>query len=315
MLVLAVVLSLFVGILLGLLGGGGSILMVPILRYVLDIETHRAIAMSLLVVGATSLGALVPHARAGRVRLRTGLAFGAAGMAGAFVAARIARFIPGTVLLFGLAAVMFATAAAMLRGAHREAPAQPHEHAPLRALSRLLLQGFFVGGLAGLVGAGGGFVIVPALLLLGRLPMPEAVGTSLVVLAMNSFAGLAGTLSSTSIELPLALAITASAVAGSVVGGFVAGRTDPSSLRRGFGFFVLAMAGFILGQELPPLLGMEPSLLRALALDAAVSALALALLRARHGPPQAVTSEVKQLKHVTLAACPPGSEPPHPKHC
>ena len=115
MLLIASLLALLVGISLGIMGGGGSILTVPILRYVLGLEPHQAIAVSMLVVGTTSLAALIPHARRKRVQWRVGAAFGLAGMVGAFLAAGLTRYIPGIVLLVGFAVMMFATAVAMLR--------------------------------------------------------------------------------------------------------------------------------------------------------------------------------------------------------
>ena len=163
MIALAVVLAVFVGVSLGLLGGGGSILAVPLLVYVAGMDAKEAIATSLLVVGTTSAVALIPHARAGRVRWRTGLLFGAAGMVGAYAGGRVAEFIPGTVLLVAFSLMMLATAVAMIRG--RRAPAKPaHTELPV---GRVLLDGVVVGLVTGLVGAGGGFLIVPALVLLG----------------------------------------------------------------------------------------------------------------------------------------------------
>ena len=135
--------------------------------------------------------ARIPHARAGRVRWRTGLLFGAAGMAGAYGGGRLAAFVPPAVLLAGFAVMMLATATAMLRGRH-DGPGRQRRELPV---ARVLLDGVVVGLVTGLVGAGGGFLVVPALALLGGLPMPVAVGTSLVVIAMKSFAGLAGYLS------------------------------------------------------------------------------------------------------------------------
>lgn len=247
-------LAILVGVALGLLGGGGSILTVPLLVYVAGLEAKEAIATSLLVVGVTSLAALVPHARAGRVRWRTGAIFGAAAMAGAYAGGRVAEFIPGTVLLIAFALMMVATAAAMIRGRSRAGTGDPGEVAgegdsrdlPVKLV---LLEGVVVGLVTGLVGAGGGFLVVPALVLLGGLPMSVAVGTSLLVIAMKSFAGLAGYLSSVTIDWGLALGVTGMAVLGSVVGAFLAGRVPQDRLRQGFGWFVLVMGVVVLGQS------------------------------------------------------------------
>jgi uncharacterized membrane protein YfcA len=260
MLALALVLAVLVGVSLGLLGGGGSILTVPILRYVLGMDAHRAIAMSLLVVGATSAAALVPHAVAGRVRWRTGAVFGAAGMLGAYLAGHVARLIPPAVLLVSFALMMLATAVAMLRGRSRPAAAGAPRELPLVPV---LLEGLGVGAVTGLVGAGGGFLVVPALVLLGGLPIEVAVGTSLLVIAMKSFAGLAGFVGHTAIDWKLGAAVAGAAIAGSVAGSLLSHRISPPALRSGFGWMVVAMAGFVFAQELPPLLGSTPSLLAA----------------------------------------------------
>ncbi|QKW35574.1 sulfite exporter TauE/SafE family protein [Actinomadura sp. NAK00032] len=245
-LALTLVAALAVGAALGLLGGGGSILTVPILVYVAGVDAKQAIAMSLFVVGATSLAAVLPHARARRVRWRTGLLFGGAGMAGAYAGGRLAAVIPAGVLLAAFALMMAVTAVAMLRD--RPAPAGGHADRPLL---RILAEGATVGLVTGLVGAGGGFLVVPALVLLGGLSMPVAVGTSLLVIAMKSFAGLAGYLAGVHIDWSLTLAVTGAAVLGSIAGSRLAGRIDPQRLRQAFGWFVLVMAAFVLTQEAP----------------------------------------------------------------
>jgi uncharacterized membrane protein YfcA len=254
MIVLAVVLAMLVGVSLGLLGGGGSILAVPLLVYVAGMDAKEAIATSLLVVGTTALVAVIPHARAGRVRWRTGLLFGVAGMVGAYAGGRVAEFIPGSVLLVAFSLMMLATAAAMIRG--RKTPDKPaHTELPV---VRVLLDGVVVGLVTGLVGAGGGFLIVPALVLLGGLPMSVAVGTSLLVIAMKSFAGLAGYLASVQIDWPVALAVTGAAVLGSLIGSRLTGIIPPDTLRKGFGWFVIVMGLVILVQQVPAELSAEP---------------------------------------------------------
>ncbi|MER8046678.1 sulfite exporter TauE/SafE family protein [Streptomyces sp. NPDC094032] len=257
MIALVVAASLLVGVTLGVLGGGGSILTVPILVYLAGLDPKEAIATSLFVVGVTSLAALVPHARARRVRWRTGLLFGAFSMAGAYGGGRIAAFVPGTALLIAFALMMLATAVAMLRKSRRaDDPKPPHRELPLK---RVAVEGLVVGGVTGLVGSGGGFLVVPALVLLGGLPMGIAVGTSLLVIAMNSFAGLAGHLADVRIDWGLALMVTAVAVAGSVVGGRLAGRIPQPVLRRAFGWFVVVMGVFVLSQQLGTGLWVHPA--------------------------------------------------------
>src|SRR5690606_24093384 len=152
-------------------------------HYVFAVAAHDAIAMSLIVVGATSLVALVPHARAGRVRWKLGLAFGSASMAAAYAGGRLGALLPGAVLIAAFGALMIAAGAAMLLRARGGLPACNTKDI---RLSRVLAIGVAVGLSTGTLGAGGGFVIVPALTLLGGLAIREAVGTSLLVIAMNT---------------------------------------------------------------------------------------------------------------------------------
>lgn len=247
-LVLVLALSLLIGLSLGILGGGGSILTVPILIYAAGFEAKEAIAASLFVVGVTSLVGALGHASAGRVRWRTGLIFGAAGMVGAFGGGLLGGFIPGEILLIAFALMMLMTSLAMLRGRKPVDPSKQHEQMPL---GKVLLDGSAVGLVTGLVGAGGGFLVVPALALLGGLPMSLAVGTSLVVIAMKSFAGLAGYLTTVQIDWGMTLAVTAVAVVGSLIGSKIAGRIPEDRLRAVFGWFVLAMGVFMLSQDIP----------------------------------------------------------------
>ncbi|MEV0899504.1 sulfite exporter TauE/SafE family protein [Actinoplanes sp. NPDC049802] len=254
-LILTVILAVGIGVSLGLLGGGGSILAVPLLVYVAGLPAKEAIATSLLVVGATSAVGVIPHARAGRVRWRTGLIFGLAGMTGAYAGGRVAAYLPGAVLLTGFALMMLATAIAMIRG-RRSRPDRPVPH-ELPVL-RVIADGLAVGLVTGLVGAGGGFLVVPALALLGGLPMPVAVGTSLLVIAMKSFAGLAGYLAGVHIDWGLAAAVTTAAIAGSLLGGKLAARIREDLLRKAFGWFVLGMGAVVLAQQLPATLWHSP---------------------------------------------------------
>ncbi|HEX5568140.1 MAG TPA: sulfite exporter TauE/SafE family protein [Streptomyces sp.] len=245
-LTLVLVLALLVGVFLGLLGGGGSILTVPLLVYIAGLDVKEAIATSLFVVGVTSAAGVVGHARGGRVRWRTGALFGAGGMAGAYAGGLIGGRIPDPILLIAFAVMMIVTAAAMLRG--RRDIARAHGRLPV---GRVLLDGAVVGLATGLVGAGGGFLVVPALALLGGLPMPVAVGTSLLVIAAKSAAGLTGYLTTVHIDWTLTLAVTASAVAGSLAGARLAGRVPAAALSRLFAWFVLAMGTFVLLQQTP----------------------------------------------------------------
>lgn len=242
---LGIALSLLIGVSLGFFGGGGSILTVPLLVYVFGLDAKTAIASSLLIVGAASFSGALQHWRLGNVELRTGLLFGAAGMAGAYVGGRAGAFIGGSLLLLLFAAMMVLTSFAMWRG--RRAPTR--SAMAERATGRLVAQGFGVGTFTGLVGAGGGFLIVPALALWAGIPMPAAVGTSLLIIVMNCLAGFAGYAAHVAVDYRLVAAVTVAAIAGSFLGSRLSHRIDPASLRRAFAGFVAVMAAFILVRE------------------------------------------------------------------
>lgn len=290
---LVVAASLLIGVSLGILGGGGSILTVPILVYLAGQDTKEAIATSLFVVGVTSLAALIPHARAHRVRWRTGLLFGAFSMVGAYGGGRLAEYIPGTVLLIAFALMMLATAFAMLRKPRNDRKKTRSAHGDL-PLKHVAVEGLVVGAVTGLVGSGGGFLVVPALAILGGLPMGIAVGTSLLVIAMKSFGGLAGHLSGVEIDWRLALIVTAAAVVGSLIGGRLAGRIPQDALRKAFGWFVVVMGVFVLAQQLDTAVWTHPVTWvgLAVALTAAVTA---RLRRAQHPPRPHATASGPQL--------------------
>lgn len=245
MLVLAVVLALGIGVTLGLLGGGGSILTLPMLVYVAHVGDKSAIASSLFVVGVTSLAGVVSHARQGNVRWSVGLLFGVAGMAGALAGSFVASALPGSLLLVGFALVMFATSLSMMRGRRDRGE---REGAVPTGLALLLGGG--VGVVSGLLGAGGGFLVVPALALVGGLGMRQAIGTSLLVITMQSAAGLGGHLvHGTPIPWPLVIAVAVAAVAGSLFGARIARHVSPVRLRAAFAWLVLAMAILMLAKQ------------------------------------------------------------------
>ncbi|OLZ55045.1 hypothetical protein AVW11_30225 [Streptomyces amritsarensis] len=287
MITLVLAASVLIGISLGVLGGGGSILTVPILVYLAGMDTKEAIATSLFVVGATSAIGLVPHARAGRVRWRTGLLFGAVGMVGAYGGGRLAEHIPGTALLIAFALMMLATAVAMLRRPrHHDAggPARGEAAGGERPARQVIVEGLVVGAVTGLVGSGGGFLVVPALALLGGLPMSVAVGTSLLVIAMKSFSGLAGHLAGVQIDWSLTLMVTAAAVGGSLIGSRFAGRIPQGALRKAFGWFVVVMGVFVLGRQIPAAAWTAPLTWTGAGL-AGVAAVAWGRVRARRPRP------------------------------
>ena len=238
--------SVLIGLSLGFFGGGGSILTVPLLVYVFGLDAKAAIASSLLIVAGASAFAAIHHARAGNVDVRTALGFGAAGMAGAYTGGLAGSHIDGALLLLLFAAMMLLTAVAMWQGRRVPAPAAADVRG---AALRHVVHGFGVGLFSGMVGAGGGFLIVPALVLWSGLPIGKAVGTSLLIICLQCLAGFVGYAGHVRIDSALVAGVTLGAVAGSVPGAWLARRFDPNSLRRAFAGFVVAMATFVLVRE------------------------------------------------------------------
>jgi len=240
------VLSGAIGLSLGLIGGGGSIITVPVLVYALGVEAHAAIGMSLAVVGVTSLIGAALHDRRGMVDWRAGGLFGMAGIAGAMGGSRLTYLLSSSALLLTFAGLMLVVASFMLlRPARSGAPAR-------RSLAKALGAGLAIGVLTGFLGVGGGFLIVPALLLFGGLDIKKAIGTSLVVISINCGAGLLGHLTRGLFDLRLAALVAGCAAAGALVGTSLSHRTSPERLRRGFAFFVIAVAVFLVVRNYNP---------------------------------------------------------------
>jgi hypothetical protein len=243
--VATVALAVLMGLTMGMLGGGGSILTVPLLVYVAGFDPREAITASLVVVGTASAVALIPHARAGRIRWRAGALFAVTGTLGAYGGGRVAQHVPVGLLLAGFAVVMLVAAAGMLR----DRPPPTACRGP-RCAAKTLALGAAVGIVTGLVGAGGGFMIVPALTLVLGLPIATAVGTSLLIITVNSAAGVAGHLHGVNPDWGLTAAVATAAVVGSLLGGVLVHRVNAALIRTGFGWLVLAMGTFVLGRQL-----------------------------------------------------------------
>jgi uncharacterized protein len=241
------ILAALVGLSLGLLGGGGSILTVPILVYLLGFGAKTAIAMSLPIVGTTSLVGAIGHWRAGNVRLQTALLFGLAAMAGAFAGARLAAYLSGAVQMAILAVVMLVAAITMFRGGVGGGAALEAESAP--AFTPMLSVAVGVGALTGIIGIGGGFLIVPALVLLARVPMKQAVGTSLLVIAMNSASGFAGYAGRVAVPWGFVAAFTGVAILGILAGTALVRFISQAQLKRSFAVFLIAVGLFTLYQN------------------------------------------------------------------
>jgi hypothetical protein len=244
-----------IGLSLGLIGGGGSVLALPILVYVMGVSTKPAIAMTLVIVGTVSLLGVIPHWRAGNVRLKTALLFGGATMIGAFAGAKIATlpFVSGTFQMLLFAVMMVLAAGFMIQRSSKRPRSSELEFYPKPVCKYcwlwLLTEGIGVGVLTGLVGVGGGFAIVPALVLLGRVPMKQAIGTSLLVIALNSVAGFLGYLGHVSLNWELMGSFIVAASAGTIPGAYLARFVPARRLQQTFGYFLLAVAAFVLVQN------------------------------------------------------------------
>jgi uncharacterized protein len=245
---LALPFGLAIGILLALVGGGGSILTVPLLVYILGEPVKRATTESLLIVGVTALVGAVAAGRAGRLHVRLALAFAGAGAAGAVGGTALNRLVGGRAILLGFALLLLIAAFAMIRSPKVELAARgPEARTP--SWSRVTAAGAATGLLTGFFGVGGGFVIVPALALVLGLPMTLAVGTSLLVIALTSAAALAAHLASGAINPSLSAAFTVAAITGAATGSRLHGRVPERRLRQLFAVLLAAVAAFLLAKN------------------------------------------------------------------
>jgi uncharacterized membrane protein YfcA len=245
---LALLGALLIGLSLGLLGSGGSILTVPVLVYLLGEHPKQAIAESLLIVGGIALLGAIPYALRGLVSWRNVPFFGLPGMAGTYLEAWLSQFVSGQVQFLTFALVMILAAYFMAR----PTPLRPTQK---RQAWKIVLEGTAVGALTGFVGVGGGFLIVPALVLLGGLPMHLAVGTSLLIIALKSFAGFYKYLhllpaQGLSVNFTVAGLFLLVGTLGSLLGGRLAVRLPQASLKRGFTLFLVVMGAYMVVQNL-----------------------------------------------------------------
>ncbi len=244
-LILGLILSALIGLSLGLIGGGGSIITVPVLVYVLGVEAHNAVGMSLAVVGGTSLVGSFLHSRRGNLQMKTGLIFGISGILGAFAGSPLTKLLSPSALLMTFALLMLFIGVLMLRRKPRtEADNLDSFETP--SVWKALLAGFGVGVLTGFLGVGGGFLIVPALVMFGGLAMKEAVGTSLFVIFLNCVAGFVGHASQSHFDWTLTAMVTGLAVFGTIGGTMLSHRLAATKLQKGFAVFVLIVAIFLM---------------------------------------------------------------------
>lgn len=244
---LGLALGLGVGFVLGLLGGGGSILALPIFLYVFLVPTKPAIAMSLVVVGMSAFVGFLSHWRQGTVNLRVAIPFGMCAMVGAFATARLAHYVPEQVQLSLFAVFALAASLMMLRDSLRPiAPLPPvGSDAAQGHFSWLLaLQAVGVGVLTSLIGAGGGFVIVPALVLLAQVPVKPAVGSSLLIITMNSLSGFAGYIGQVPVQWGLVGSFTGVAAVGALIGTRLVRHVPQARIKQGFAVMILLLGTY-----------------------------------------------------------------------
>lgn len=239
--------ALLIGVALGMLGGGGSILTVPVLTYVAGLDAKTAIATSLPIVALSSAFGALGYWRVGNVHARIAVTFGAFAMVGGFAGARAAQWISGQTQMLLFSTVMLLAAVSMLR-TRTTAPIREPE-LPRVAIAELAPIGLGVGVLTGLVGVGGGFLIVPVLVSLARLPMRVAIGTSLTVIAMNAAAGTLGYIGQVSWPMSLLIPFLGLALVGVAIGATSAQRVPQAVLRQSFGVLLLVVGSFVMYQN------------------------------------------------------------------
>lgn len=259
--IVGLLLSLLIGVSLGLLGGGGSILTVPILHYVFGLNASESTALSLFIVGTTAAAGSVAYAKRGEIAWKEGIIFSIPSFIAVYATRRFALpAIPAEISLLNItlskdnlvllifSVVMLLAAGAMLKPSQAKASADAQLNVTRVLL--IVLEGAVVGGVTGFVGAGGGFLIVPALVILVGLDMKRAVGTSLVVIASKSLIGFAGDLSAgTVINMPILASVTGASLIGMYAGTKLVAKVSSAKLKPAFGWFVLIMGSFILIKE------------------------------------------------------------------
>ncbi len=253
--------SVFIGLALGLIGGGGSILTVPVLVYLFGVDPVLATAYSLFIVGSTSLVGAFPKYKNGEINLKTAIIFGIPSIISVYATrAYIVPAIPTEVFAIGsfmvtkailmmmiFAVLMVFASVSMIRDKHNN---QEESGEQVFNYQMILLEGTIVGILTGLVGAGGGFLIIPALVIFSKLPMKQAIGTSLLIIAAKSLIGFTGDLGKQTMDWQLLISVTILAIIGIFMGNFLGKKVSAKSLKKGFGWFVLVMGIYIIIKEI-----------------------------------------------------------------
>ncbi len=243
--IIGLLLSAGIGLSLGLIGGGGSILTVPILVYFLVVDPHAAVGMSLAVVGATCLLGSFLHWRSGNVNFSTGLLFGISGIVGALLGSPLTKLVSAKALLLIFGVLMLLVGASMIWRRKYAAKDTEIETGAAHSVQGALA-GFGVGVLTGFLGVGGGFLIVPALVFFGGLSIKKAIGTSLFVIFLNCVAGLVGHMGSNEFGWQITAAVIALAVTGAAAGTLLSNRFSAQRLQGMFAVLILAVAAFLI---------------------------------------------------------------------
>jgi uncharacterized membrane protein YfcA len=253
--------SLLIGISLGLIGGGGSILTVPVLVYLFHVEPVLATAYSLFIVGITSAAGAFPKYKQGEINIKTAIIFGIPSIAAVYATrAFIVPAIPSEIATIGsfvvtksilmmllFAVLMVAASFSMIRGKKK---VDEKEEEQVFNYPMIILEGAAVGMLTGLVGAGGGFLIIPALVMLSKLPMKQAIGTSLLIIAAKSLIGFTGDLGKQVMDWQLLITVSLLAIVGIFIGNALSKKIAADKLKTGFGWFVLVMGVYIIASEI-----------------------------------------------------------------
>lgn len=242
--ILGYALALLIGGSLGLMGGGGSILTVPVLVYALGMGAKESIALSLAIVGSTSLIGSISHFKAGNINVRVALIFGPVAMAGTFLGAKLSVYLSGATQLIIFAIVMLVASYFMFKG-KKQLEGEDQTDKPLN-YTLIIAEGIFVGILTGIVGVGGGFMIVPALVLLAHIPMKEAIGTSLIIIALKSFAGFVGYMGTITVDWAFLGQFCIFTIIGILAGSHFVKYISQEKLKKMFAVFLVIMGIFIL---------------------------------------------------------------------
>lgn len=240
--ILGYIFATLIGLSLGLMGGGGSILTVPVLVYILDYGPKESIALSLAIVAIAALAGSVTHFKEKNINIKVAMVFGPIAMIGTYLGAKLSVFLSGTTQLIIFAIVMIIASVFMFKGKKETEVKSDHK----LNYTLIIIEGLLVGILTGVVGVGGGFMIVPALVLLANIPMKQAVGTSLLIIALKSFSGFIGYLDIVTVDWAFLAKFSIFTILGIIVGTYLVRFIPANKLKKGFAIFLIVMGIFIL---------------------------------------------------------------------